>query len=546
MLKLRRPLMLLAALAMLALAAEVPAQELKTYGVLPFKINGPDKYQYLSMGVQSMLKSRLAWTGHFEPAPKSQVDRAAGEYPQDATEALRTKSAVGADILVWGLVNIIGDQAALDVQVLNADNKPLNITKEMAVSELIPALENTAKEIRSKVFKRPGEEKQQAKPASSQAPKNDAFLYVDEGTPGGVNSLNPQFRYQGGTENPGRWRSQTLPFSSRNMVVGDVNADGKNEVVFMNESALLLYKLQDNRLVKLDEYGLSAKDEPLRIHLIDLNRDGADELTVSLYRDGRPYAMIMSLMGNTFKIKYDGIRRYLSVIRMPPSYQKVLVGQRQTRATILSSRNVTEMYPASGEIVDGRRISVPEFTNPFNFCYLPGEQSYKVVQVTDTNKLKTYSDQNDPLAASSESYNSSPIKMPLGTGEVGSKPGDDNNFIESYYYVPIRLSPHDFEGDGTWELITSKDITMAGQVFDRFKSFTQGELHAMYWDGVGLNLAWKTRRIKGAVLDYAIADLSGDGKLQLCVLVNTFPGAVSFRERKTLVLAYDLNVNAIQ
>ncbi len=110
------------------------------------------------------------------------------------------------------------------------------------------------------------------------------------------------------------------------------------------------------------------------------------------------------------------------------------------------------------------------------------------------------------------------------------------------YNIPFRMIAASLSKKGKYELLVNKDLSLAAQFFERFTYYSQGEIHALAWDGVGMNLAWKTRRIKGQVSDVNLADINNDGKKQLVVLLNTFPGGMGFTNRKTVVLAYDLNM----
>jgi hypothetical protein len=65
----------------------------------------------------------------------------------------------------------------------------------------------------------------------------------------------------------------------------------------------------------------------------------------------------------------------------------------------------------------------------------------------------------------------------------------------------------------------------------------------LYWDGIGLNLAWKTRRIKGSVVGFSLADFTNTGGTDLVVCVNTHPGVLGVSARKTVVLAYPLDLS---
>jgi hypothetical protein len=96
------------------------------------------------------------------------------------------------------------------------------------------------------------------------------------------------------------------------------------------------------------------------------------------------------------------------------------------------------------------------------------------------------------------------------------------------------------------QVLLSKDISIAAQFFDSYRSFSESEVHSLYWDGIGLNLLWKTRRIKGTTVSYGIADIDNDGGLDLWISLNTYPGALGLEHRKTLVLGYPLDLGSDQ
>lgn len=74
-------------------------------------------------------------------------------------------------------------------------------------------------------------------------------------------------------------------------------------------------------------------------------------------------------------------------------------------------------------------------------------------------------------------------------------------------------------------------------------SSRQGEIHALYWDGVGLALKWKTRRIKGSVAEVDLADVNNNGVLDLVVGLNTSPD-LGIGSRQSMIVAYPLDVSA--
>jgi len=108
-----------------------------------------------------------------------------------------------------------------------------------------------------------------------------------------------------------------------------------------------------------------------------------------------------------------------------------------------------------------------------------------------------------------------------------------------------RMLAVNLDRDDNWELLVNRPISTASQFFERYRFFPQGEIHALYWDGVGLGLQWKTRRVKGSVADFALADVNNDGVQDLVLCVNTHPGALGMESRKTMVLAYPLDLSKV-
>lgn len=115
--------------------------------------------------------------------------------------------------------------------------------------------------------------------------------------------------------------------------------------------------------------------------------------------------------------------------------------------------------------------------------------------------------------------------------------------MASIFYIPMRMLAVDFEHDGNYELIVNKPISTASEIFDRYRFFPQSEIHSLFWDGIGLNLQWKTRRIKGSMVDYTIADANNDGIPDLVTCLNTHPGALGVKARKTIIMLYPLDMS---
>ncbi len=521
----------------------------RTYAVYPFEINGPSQYKYLSRGVQSMLATRLNWTGHFEPLPGSKKLKAA-DRPSTKVEEIKAAQRLGVDYLVLGSIMIAGDDATVDTRVVNKEGKVWTKNTKTSINELIPSLDALSKGIQNELFEKPGKtaaqieqdrKKEEAKP---EGPNNPYIVHASTAGKVVESKINPQFRYEGGTSTPGTWRSQSLNMVNLGGVVGDVTGDGKSDFVFLSDTSVSVYSGKQQRLQKVCEHNVFKRADPLRISGIDFDRDGVMEVVVSTLRDERPNSVILSFKGGKVTILKDNIDLFLSVVRMPPNFTPALIGQKMSRARKFYSKDVTEYMLSGNDLMPVRKLKVPEFTNVFNLAYLPEGDGYKVIVINKYGNVTVYSKDLEPLYQSSTSFNSTPIKVERGSNFTGLRRQSEKSRMESYLFIPMPVVVTTITDPKKQEVLLNKDISVAAQVFSNYKSFSQGEIHSEYWDGVGLNLAWKTRRIKGTVTSYGMGDVDNDGKDELYCMLNTYPGAMGVKFRKTFVLAYDLTLPA--
>ncbi len=528
-------------------AATSFAAEARTYAVYPFEVNGPDQYKYLSRGVQTMLISRLNWTGHFEPVAGAR-DLKEADRPKNKIDEIKSAQRLGTDYLALGSITILGKEASIDLRMVDKDGKSWPQSAKTTISDLIPALDDMAKDIKGKLFEKPGSKKDTAaekarKDARPDSPMNPEF--ISAATAGKVleSSINPQFRYQGGTETPGRWRSQSVKVVNLGGFVADVTGNGKNDIVVLTEEDVKVFKVDNQRLTEDFSYKFAHRAQGLRIFPIDTDRDGVMEVVLCTTMEGKPYSYILSFKGKTPKVLLDRNRNFLSVIRIPPNFTETIVGQRYDSSRTLYSKDLMEYIFSDGQLVPVKKLTVPAFANVFNLTYLPLKgDDYKVIVLNKYGRINMYDKNLEPLYESQDSYNSVDVKIEVESKIKGMGTENKRDKMENYYYLPMPVTIANISDKDKKEVLLNKDLTVAGRIFANYRSYAQGEIHSEYWDGVGLSLAWKTRRIKGSVTSYGIADIDNDGEDELYCIMNTYPGSLGVKYRKTLVIAYELNL----
>ena len=525
-------------LSLPAAAAAATAAQVKTFAVTPFAVHGPEKYGYLSKGIQSMLYTRMTWPNHLQPVDRSKADKAASKPPESDAQAADMIAAVGCDYLVSGSLTVTGDDASLDIMVVDASGKKWPKTLQTKLSNLIPSLEKAAKAVNAEIFKRPGNKRADGKETINQL--NPSFV-VNQTNEMQKVYLNPNFRYVGPTQTPGIWRSQSLPFQSFGVDIGDVDGDGKNDIAILGENSIQLFSFQERQLKALAKYETFPNLELLNINIFDYNADGAGEIFVSAYMHKEPRSMVLSYKNGQLTPIMKDVKLFMNTAKVPPDFSRMLVGGKAHKKDLFA-RGVHEIMFSGGEPVLGTRLNLPKKANPFNFAYLPLESGYKVILIDENDRLNVYSATGERLAQTEEKFCGSglgleydPLLPPM------YKP--DQNYLWLYYYIPLPIIAANLDGDNKYEVVVSKNISVASQFFENYRAFSQGEIHAMYWDGVGLNLKWKTRRIKGTVSGYRVADIDNDGEVELVVSINTWPGAVGFLKRRTLLYAYELDAS---
>lgn len=508
------------------------AQE-KTFLVLPFAISGPQEYAYLSKGAQNMLTTRLTWPGHF--TAKEEYKKY--PFPKNKEQALQILKQEKVDYLILGIITILGDKCSLDVKTIGS-NKNFPQSIQTTLNNLIPSLDKVAQNINREIFERKETKKQTQE---NKVPLNQEFVYNETNAETGF-YLNPNFKNLGGLNQMQRWRSQSLNFISRGMTAGDVDADNQVEIFILEKNKVHIFHKQDTYLVPLSTYEVPLSYELLNINLADLNRDGYKEIIVSAKQDDFIRSFILNLKNKKLEVVEEKIPYFLNVVNMPPAWTPVLVGQKFGHGRLFDPESVYELIKVGGEYQQARKVKLPPFADVFNFTYLPQGQDYKLI-VNHNDHLYIYSSTNELLAKTEEVYAATSIGFPYYEISPGlGKPKASD--IEPYqYFISGRLVPINLDGDSNFELIVSRPISVSAQFFSNYRSFPQGEIHCLFWDGIGLNLLWKTRVIKGTIIDYGIYDLDNNGQKELVVCINTYPGATGLSKIKTILLSYPLHLN---
>lgn len=500
-----------------------------TFSVLPFALHGPQNWRYLQEAIPEILSSRLTWPGHFT----SVSNRKAGAKPADisAEAADEQRKNLKVDYLIWGTLSIIGENCSLDIQTVNPRGEKKPFSSSCKVKELIPHLEEVARVLNSAIFSRP--------PIRTELPEKPAPIQSGQPLIHGrtQSGFSPGLRDVADPHNGQSWRAQALNFPSRGMLVGDADGNGEKEFFFLKERSVAVYHLKENRLVPVDEFSLSLRYECLNINFLP-SANSTQKIVVSATTKGRPGSCILSFADGKLKPEHENLPYFLNVIKEPPLYIPVLFGQKKGISRFLDN-GIVELTISQQDVFPGRTLKLPEHGNIFNIVFLPEKDGHKLLVADRFDKLRVFSSDHKLLATTDETYAASGTGIEYDTTFAGGRPNDSDNIKN--YFIPTRLDAFNIDNDQNHELLVAHNISGAARFSHRYRNFSQSEIHYLAWDGIGLNTVWKTQRIKGSTIDYTITDLNGQKTLLVCI--NTHPGSLGMREKKTIVLGYPIGKN---
>ena len=115
----------------------------------------------------------------------------------------------------------------------------------------------------------------------------------------------------------------------------------------------------------------------------------------------------------------------------------------------------------------------------------------------------------------------------------------DQGDVENPIYLPTRLLAMQPEKDGKAKIIAVKNHDVAGGRLEKFRSFGEAQIISFFWDGLGLSAEWRTRKLTGAIRDFAIGDFDNDGADELVAAVILDEGRIITTTPKCTVIALE-------
>ncbi len=466
--------------------------------ILPFMIHSQENLDYLREGINDILTSRITVEERVVVIERSVVERALyEERPMrlDETAAAKIGMRIGADYIVLGSITKVGEYISLDARLISIteEKPPVTVyTQQKGIDDVMVKIGDFAQDIGYKIL---GRRTLAGRPGEPRRPSRGGIERFDRGS--------IDFK-----------KSQNFAFEIKGLDIGDVDGNKKNEVVIMDKHNLYIFKYDGEKLTLLQKIEQGNEHNFLTLDVADINRNGRAEIIVTSVVEDDVRSFILEHEEGRLKKITEKSNWFLRVL-VHPKEGPILLGQRRGSEG-LPVDPVYRMVWKKKSFVKGPKMPFPKET---------GILGVALADIRGTGKPEFIAlDKFDRLSILSEDGKT----QWKSTGRFG---GTDNYYDtkkkkrDDYrddspwrVYIPGRVLVKDLNGDGIPQIIVNKNEPTT-RLFEKARSYIEGEIDGLIWDESDLVTDWKTRALKTYIADYQVKDADNDGNEELVVAV---------------------------
>lgn len=508
--------------------------ETKTVAVFPFEMNSSQDLGFLQNGLFSMLSSRLSDAGKVDVLDRETVDKALagakasgllkGGFNEGCARDLGAQ--MGVDYVLFGSLTHYGESISLDAAMVDVTGKKETLAffeQSNAMGDVIPLVNSFAGDINMKVFNRNIDNKLYARP-QEENPTLGGLQYA--GSPG---------LYGGGMmamqASQGFSTHLKMDDVIRAMSTGDLNKDGRLQVVTATDSSLRIYHLEGSLLTEETRLDYASYLRIIGLDVADINGNGYPEIFVTAMTINRETlsSFVVEYNGSSYTTIQDSLSYYFRVMDSADG-NPVLYAQDKGRGPYAGKIYI--MSPANNTYWEEKAIRVPRGTSVLSLARgaVREGNADEFLSINQHHRLVLINDAGSNEWESTEKYGKS--NNYWFTGAQGA----DDSYREREYFNP-RIKFHPVGEDQKKKVFLITNNELGGGAIGRIKRFKEGRVEIMSWNGIALAPVFQTAPLQGWVSDFNIADIDNDGIEEMVISVVT--------RSKIAILADDKTSNII-
>ena len=305
------------------------------------------------------------------------------------------------------------------------------------------------------------------------------------------------------------YRSKNLLTEVIDMDAGDIDGDGKTEIVVLTNSALILYRQVEGHFQMSATLDIPKNLHYLSVTLADINKNGRQEIYISGSNGETPDSSALEWNGKKLTYLFQHVPVYLRALTVPGE-PPLLLGQ-TTLAGELGGSDICQMRldPQKG-VTQGKKLNLPPGINLFDFAQgdINGDGKLETIAINKNHRLQVFDAANTLLWTSHEQYGAS-------NNFFGSLTGTANTDKETIY-TKTRIVLADLDLDGVNDVLVGRNRLETVKFMPNLRYFEGSSIAALKWDKGALTTLWETRKIPGYAVNYQILPpKNGDRQFQL-------------------------------
>lgn len=499
-----------------------------------FDVNSKEDLGYLKSGISALLPSRLSVPEKITVIENYLLQKELAKSPKKTlTNLTAVSEKLGADFMVFGSITKLGENISIDaslVDLLNDKKSTPVFIQSIGMDNMIPEINNLAKKIKALIR---GEK---IVPLPDAYGTNDDLYSEDQDAPT-VTAEEPRLPEEPVYEAPIRKKSRRKIVAAPKPVFkktppllkdepsishiikhtplhylasGDINGDGKQELLVAAEAKILVYQINGNTLIPAGEIKTKVTTNIIRIDIANLNNNETDEIYISSYDGRAPNSLVIEYQKGKYETLFESKIWFFRVMD-----DNVLMGQKaDTSRILLGAVHVLEWK--NNELISREEVILPGGVSLYGYtendidediddeyiAFYKGLFSarYQLVILSYTGRIEWQDTEN---------FGGTPntlTELPYG---------DD---AERLLPVPLRILCEDYNSDDRLDLILARNSKSKKGLLSKMVHYNQGEVMSLQWNGSDLETNWTTGIIKGYVTDYIMADFDNDNKKELVML----------------------------
>jgi len=478
--------------------------------LLPLAVYAERPLDHIRKGADSMLAARLSGgdlsviRGDMIESSLTEEEKKGIISEKRAGELMRE---LAADYAVFGSITAVGSTYSLDLSLIKSGEglPPERFSKVVTEDRFIPEFSEIANHMLAAMK---GKGTAQKEPSTvpvppKTGPVKDIFLPLDQDKAMPPEETGVSFTPV--SESKPLRPTGTIPLTMEvlSFDMGDLDGDGKAELVAVDKGNLYVYRREGNTFVLTDTRKASWGEEFFKVSTGDIDRNGKAEIyAVALY--GMRARTSVYERSSEFK-RLSRMTGHMRIVKDPIEMKSLLLFQDSKVNRFFSGPIFSMKYDESGKIIKGHELPAMKGAQFYTLvrCDLNHDGTQEWIGLGEPNL-----DDKSPLFVWGERGRI------LWQGEKAL--GGTNNAVRAGEPEPEGLPPRisfqsrlilaDIDGDGRRDVVALENIPIIGKLLN-FKVYVKSRLIAYRAEDTALSPAWNTGEI-----DYCITDMQSDGQ----------------------------------